>query len=127
MVLVLLTTTFALAQESDRPSGYDVSTEVTIQGVVDQVDLQECCGDRAGLHLAVRVGELLYEVHLGPSEFVASKNFSFLCDDRVTVVGSKLTGFEPPTVLAREISVNDRTLTLRDAAGRPLWVARKPG
>jgi hypothetical protein len=68
-----------------------------------------------------------FDVHLGPAAFVSSKNFEFAKGDRIAVTGSKVKMSGEDVIIAREIKKADKTLTLRDAQGFPLWSGRGRG
>ena len=60
-------------------------------------------------------------VHLGPTTFVKQQRIEIKNGDRIEVLGSRLVGYEPSRILAREVRTADNAWTLRDPAGRPLW------
>jgi hypothetical protein len=78
----------------------------------------------SGTHVFVDTGDGVREVVLGPSAFLDENGFAFAQGDDLEVTGSatRCCGAQP--VLAREIRKGERTLTLRDAAGRPAWGGR---
>jgi len=104
---------------------YEVSTEATITGTVEDV-LQPQRGRMMGTHLVVKTSAETIEVHVGPSNFVSGKGFTFAKGDSVQVVGSKVTIEGKEALIAREVTRGGKTLTLRDKTGRPLWAGRKP-
>jgi len=103
---------------------YEVSTEATITGTVEDV-LQPQRGRMMGTHLVVKTSAETIEVHVGPSNFVSGKGFTFAKGDSVQVVGSKVTIEGKEALIAREVTRDGKTLTLRDKTGRPLWAGRK--
>lgn len=107
-----------------RMPRYDASTEITVTGTVQDV-LHPQMGRMEGTHLLLKTETETLEVHLGPSSFVSGKGFSFAKGDSVQVLGSKVTVGGNPAVLAREVTKDGKTLTLRDKTGRPLWAGRK--
>ena len=107
-----------------RMPRYDASTEVTISGTVQDV-LHPQMGRMDGTHLVLKTETETIEVHLGPSNFVSDKGFTFAKGDSVQVLGSKVTIGGNQAVLAREVTKDGKTLTLRDKTGRPLWAGRK--
>jgi hypothetical protein len=107
---------------------YDISTETTFTGTVDEVrTIPGPAGGPGGLHLMVRTDAGVSEVHLGPVTFTRSKNFEFAEGDVISVTGSKVTVGGLDAVLAREITRGDDVLTLRDARGVPLWAGGPRG
>jgi len=100
--------------------GYQVSTETTITGTVEDV-VQPARGRMMGTHLLVKTEAGTIEVHLGPSAFLSREGFSFAKGDTVEVVGSKMTMGGGEVIIARELSKDGKKLTLRDKTGRPVW------
>jgi hypothetical protein len=113
------------ACRSDVPK-YDPTTETTIAGTVEKVELVDCCCPRGGtgMHLVVQTGAESIEVHLGPSSFIAEHQMELAPDDALEIVGSRVVCGGERVLLARQVTAGDRTLTLRDAQGRPEWSGR---
>lgn len=100
---------------------YSPSTEVTVQGTVEEVSEHASPMGWPGTHLTVKAEKETLEVHLGPSSFLGDKKFSFAKGDRIEVTGSKIKFEGADALLAREVKKGGQTLTLRDAQGIPLW------
>ena len=110
---------------------YNTGTEVTITGTVDQV--QQVTGTRAGgqawncprgwsgTHLMLNTEAGTLVVHVGPSAYLASKNFSIAKGDRLTIVGSRVQYQGSDFLIAKEITKGSEVLRLRNSAGFPLW------
>ena len=111
----------AFAQGAGGMRNYDPKTEVTVRGVVE--DVQELSGRQGGkgTHLLLKTESGTLPVHVGPSAYIAKKQFSFSKDDQITVLGSKVTIAGKETILAREITKDGKTLVLRNAQGIPEW------
>lgn len=110
------------------PGNYDVGTELTFAGTVQEVlTLPGPAGGPGGLHVTVRSETGIHDVHLGPAAFMQSQGWEFAAGDAITVTGSKVTVNGQEAVLAREIHKGDRALTLRDARGIPAWAGRGRG
>ncbi len=123
--LSLAASAFAQRGMGRGPMHYDAATEVTLSGTVDEVKQTQSPGrGMGGVHLIFSTATGPLEVLLGPASFVSSKDFSFAKGDALTVTGSKITTAGQEVVVAREITKGDRTLTLRDARGFPLWSGR---
>lgn len=105
---------------------YNPATETTLKGTIEAVT-QPTSGQMMGTHLTVKAGDETREVMLGPSNFIASKNFSFAKGDSVEVTGSKVTMGGTEYVIAREVIKDGKTLTLRDNSGTPQWARRGRG
>lgn len=109
-------------------ANYDVTTETTVTGTIDEVrTIEPTGGAMGGVHLIVNTPSGLAEVHVGPAWFVSSKNITFAKDDALTIVGSTTKMAGKDVVIAREITRGSQTLTLRDAKGLPLWSGPRRG
>lgn len=101
---------------------YNPSTEVTVKGTVEQV--REVTGRRRGwngTHLTLRTAKETFDVHLGPSSFLAEKGFKFAKGDQIEVTGSKVKYNGAEALIARQVKKEGKTLVLRDARGIPEW------
>ena len=123
LALILLTTAGLGAQERRQggPPPYDPSKEVTVTGVVKGMESIEVPdGKRAILVLTVNNENL--GILLGPEPWVQKQGVTFAAGASVQVVG--LTGYRfngGPAMMPRTVKVGSKTLTLRDATGKPLW------
>lgn len=111
------------------PPMYDVKTETTITGTVDSVETITGAGARGGraiggTHLVVKTEKEAVAVHVGPTAYLAEKGITFAKGDPVEILGSRVTIDKEAFLIARQIKKGDKTWTLRDASGRPLWSGR---
>jgi hypothetical protein len=121
-ILVVNVASVASAQRGMRRGGnYNVSTETTLMGTVDNVATIASERRGGGQHITLITASGPIEVHVGPAWYVSSKHVTFTKGDQVTVVGSKVTMDSRDVMLAREIRKGDQVLKLRDASGVPLW------
>lgn len=111
----------AFAQGGGQARLYNPATEATVQGSVSAVTTVTGRRGWNGVHLTVQTSEGKYDVHIGPSDYIASKEFTFSEGDQVEVTGSKLEVNGTSTLIAREIKKDGKVLTLRDKQGFPLW------
>jgi hypothetical protein len=111
----------AVSAQTARMPNYDPNSEVKISGTVQNV--QQVTGRHgwAGTHLMVKTESETFDVHLGPADYLARKNFSFAKGDPVEVTGSRMKWNGADVLIAREISKNGKTLVLRNAQGIPQW------
>ena len=114
---------------------YDPSTETTVKGTVQEVQeltgkpmpglsgtmSSTCPRGWSGAHLTLRTDQGTLIVHVGPTAYLMSKNFSFSKGDELTITGSKVKYQGSDFLIAREITKGSQVLTLRDAKGFPLW------
>ena len=121
-LLLAFVTTIASAQygRGGMPQ-YDPKTEVTVKGTIQ--DVQQQTGKRgwSGTHLILKTDAGTFDVHVGPSSYIAQKEFSFAKGDTIDVVGSKITITSKEALLAREITKDGKTLVLRNGQGIPEW------
>ena len=106
---------------------YNPSTETNIKGTVEEVKTIQHGRMMTGTHLIVKTGDATQEVMLGPSNFVSSKGFTFAKGDSVELIGSKVTMTGQDYIIAREITKDGKTLTLRDKNGVPEWAGMGRG
>lgn len=99
---------------------YDPATETKVTGIVEEVT-QQTHGGMMGTHLTLKTESAVKTAVLGPSNFIASKGFSFAKGDSVAVTGSKVTMNGAEYIVAREVEKNGKVLVLRDKTGRPEW------
>jgi hypothetical protein len=126
-VVVAGGSTLMAAQRGARqgPANYNVATEVTLAGTVDQViEIPAPGRGEGGVHLMLRTEAGLTEVHLGPRAFMTGKGFTFAKGDAISVTGSKVRMDDQDVVLAKEVRRGAESLTLRTAEGFPLWSGR---
>jgi hypothetical protein len=132
ILATLVSLTLAPAASAQSGSGrgrggnYDPATETTLSGQVTKAEEVLPAGRSGrrglgGLHLELKTGDATVVVHLGPAAFVKENGFNVAVGDRLEITGSRVTVDGDAVLLAREIKKDDRTLTLRDASGRPLW------
>lgn len=113
-----------LAQGSGPGKGmrnYDPKTEVTVKGTIEDVQQQTRKAGWSGTHLMLKTDAATIDVHVGPSSYIAQKQFTFAKGDPIEVVGSKVAMAGQEALLAREITKNGKTLVLRNTKGIPEW------
>jgi hypothetical protein len=99
---------------------YDPKTETTVKGTVEKV--MEIGEQRwTGTHLTLRTSKQTYDVHVGPSAYLAKSGFTFAIGDQIEVTGSKIKSDGVDAIVAREIKKDGSVLTLRDRSGIPSW------
>lgn len=122
VLVVLLGVAFAQGPGQGRGMGfgpYDPSAETTVVGTVELVQQHPGRGAGMGTHLLLKTKDSKLDVHVGPSWYIDKNGFSFAEGDTVEVTGSLLKTKDG--ILARVIKKGDKTLTLRNNSGRPLW------
>jgi hypothetical protein len=125
LALVLLSPLTAQGTGSRAMPNYDPQSEITFDGEISEVSFPESPMGWKGVHLRLTTDEGVRIVHLGPAAYVEDQGFSFTAGDRIEVIGSRVKCDGEDVVLAREVSIGERRLRLRDETGRPLWAGRR--
>ena len=113
---------WAQAQKSaDEGPKYDVKSEVTVKGTVEEVKEVPNPKGQIGIHLMVKSGSEILEVRLCPNSFLKEFEVVFNKGDQLTITGSKVKVDDKPVILARQIEFGNNTITLRDPQGAPVW------
>jgi hypothetical protein len=95
---------------------YDGTHEVTLNGTIEQVVTKHVVGSPAGMHLLVMGPEGVVDAHVGPFLSKATRD-SLQAGSRIRVVGAMTTLRGKSYLLARVLTVNDRTITVRGSRG----------
>ena len=121
-LLVFAGTVFAQGM-GQRRQFYDPSTVKTIIGTIASVDSQTTPrGDIYMERLSVQDSSGIDSVMVGPTNYLDSQNISFSKGDSIQVTGSKVTFRDNQFLIAGQIIVKGKTITLRDDSGRPVWM-----
>jgi hypothetical protein len=103
---------------------YDPATEMTLCGTVAEAGEVDCSGGPPGMkgtHFTLKSGEQSFDVHLGPTNYLADRKFASGKGEQVVVTGSKVRQGGAEMILAREVKSGEQTITLRDSLGIPAW------
>jgi hypothetical protein len=98
-------------------SQYNQGTETTVEGTILSVNPQA----PGGMHVTLDTDRGQYDVHLGPQWYLDQQQVSLNPGDRIQVTGSEQMIGGQPSVIARQVTENGNTVTLRTASGIPLW------
>lgn len=126
-LLVLMISGMALAPQEKNPPAqnsyaYDQSRQQTINGLVAETKDYHCpVSGTVGSHITVKLDIGSIEVHLAPASFMKQYEIMIRKDDRVTIVGSKITYDGKPALIAKSVTVGRETFNFRDPKGLPLW------
>jgi hypothetical protein len=116
-----------LAQTVATPrTEYDRTTESAIAGTVVGVDVYRV-DSAVGVHLIVNTGQALVNVVAGPATYLGQNNFSFLLDDRIVVIGPRVSRAGYASVWARTIAKGSTMLVMRNEDGTPKWTPATDG
>jgi hypothetical protein len=118
---------YASPAAQERRSGgggppYDVAAETTIKATVSRLFEIPAGPDRRMTILTVTADGKTLHLILAPPDFMAKNTFAPKAGDTVEVTGvAGLRVNGEPAMLTRQVRSGGRTLTLRDATGRPAW------
>ncbi len=106
-----------------RAIAYNSSNEVTVQGVVQDVQEFYCpiSGDE-GSHLMVKTENGTLQVHVAPKRFLHGNSMSFSKGDQIQVVGSRIIYLGHDALIARTVVRGNQTMAFRKPDGKPVWV-----
>jgi hypothetical protein len=121
--------TAGVAWASDRAvccPNYELAQETTLEGVIEKVETRYGQAGSPGIHLVVRAGETVYDVHVGPRRYYRRQGIELAAGDAITLVAAPVRGVTsvpeaPQEVVARSIRRGDETLVLREPDGAPRW------
>jgi hypothetical protein len=106
------------------PSGrmYDPATVETVRGEVTAVTMAAHGGGRGpGVHVQLRTASGSLEVRLGPAWYLEREKLALGVGDEIEVTGSRVSANGQPALIARHLKKGDRSVSLRDERGLPLW------
>lgn len=130
MGLTVCPVAFAQASDYQPTRNYDPSKEISVEGVVDSFVYRDQARHRpwdVGVHFNLSVAPSAshtaanYFVHVGPKSRVECLIRSLKVGDAVTVVGALVQIDGKEGLIARQILDDGELVTLRDAAGRPVF------
>lgn len=99
---------------------YNPSAEVRFSAVITGVR-QVTEGPLTGTHVTAQSKAGVADVYLGPSDFLKIFKTNFPVGAGIQVIGARATVGDGQTIMAREVTEGDTTLTLRDFGGAPVW------
>ncbi len=100
---------------------YNPQTVTTIKGML-QGQATATGGRGMGMGAwTVKTDQGDLSVHLGPPWYLSQQQVSLKAGDAVEVTGSKVDFNGQSHLVAREFTVNGKTVKLRDDQGTPLW------
>jgi hypothetical protein len=136
LLLLSVATLPSLAQRGiDRGAqgpAYDAKTEITLTGKVSEIQQMTMpqnpppgrgpmMAGMGGVHLTLITKDGSKDIRLGPSSYLAEKNFTIHIGDTLEITGSLVKMGAAEAVIAREVKKGSETLVLRDKNGMPLW------
>lgn len=103
------------------PPKYDRNTEVTIIGVIEEVQFKSMPFRGRGIFIELGTEKGPTKVIVGPAKYLEKHNFSLNPGDQLEIVGSKVRFRGADAVLARSMKKGSTVLMLRNEAGDPQW------
>src|ERR1700690_3753843 len=95
---------------------YDAAHETTFEGTIQEVVLKHTPGSPGGMHLMVAGPQGLVDAHIGP--FMSKETKEVLqAGVPVRVVGANTTVRGRTYFMARQLTVDGKTITVRNARG----------
>jgi hypothetical protein len=107
---------------------YDAAHETTLNGTIEKVVTQHTAGSPAGMHLLVAGPQGVVDAHIGP--FLTKETKQALQEGTpVRIVGAMTSLHGKDYLLARLLTVGDRTVTVRSEHGllAPVPSGRRSG
>ncbi len=103
---------------------YNGKTMENVDGIVTAVQrFIPGRGMSAGVHLLVRAGVEVVDVHLGPQWYIENQDITIQPKDQIEVKGSRVMFRGQPAIIAGEVKKGEDILKLRDDTGFPAWIA----
>jgi DNA/RNA endonuclease YhcR with UshA esterase domain len=123
----VLAATLLIAQSGQRGMhNYNPQTETTVSGTIQEVTQHPGQRGGTGTDLVVKTEQGAVDVFVGPTWYISKQGFSFAKGDAIEVTGSKTAAAGQNGIIAREIKKSGKSLTLREASGRPMWAGGPP-
>lgn len=127
LAMALLVPLSAFAQQTNGISPapkYNVSSEVTLKGTVDEVK-ELPVGKESHVHLMLKTATETLEVRLCPTVYLKDFDVTFEKGQQIEVTGSRVKVDDKDVILAREVVNGNSTVVLRDKSGAPVWTWMK--
>jgi hypothetical protein len=121
LTLWLAASTMLVAAQGGGSFTYDPAAEVSLSGTIMHVVSFAAPDGSVGVHFDLKTDKGLLNVHVGPAIYIGQENFWFFADEKIDVVGVKATIDGNKSLVLRTLTKGDKTLTLRDPSGTPLW------
>jgi hypothetical protein len=101
---------------------YDRAGENIYAGTIKTVVSFPAADGSVGVHFDLKTDvDKVVSVHVAPAMYVGMQNFWFFADDKIEVIGSKVTVDGNVAIWAKAIQKGSTVLALRGADGLPKW------
>lgn len=108
-------------RSSAAPSGTAATIRIVDGKIAEVVYLPGATSDTASVEIRLQASEQSRLVRLAPTGFLKGSGLLLREGDAVTVKGFAVSGMEGDLIVATEIRKGEKTVSLRDASGRPAW------
>lgn len=106
------------AQGAGRAAIYNIATETSVSGTLAQPPAR----GRMGMYLSVQRDDgAMMDVRVAPRSYLAARGVTLSQGDQLEFTGSKVVIEGAAVLLARQMTKEGRTLSMRDRNGHPLW------
>ena len=106
---------------------YDRAAEETVSGKIVHVVSFPAADGAVGVHFDFQTPAGMLNVHVAPALFVGQKNAWYFADEQLEIVGVKAFIDGNKSFIARSVTKDGKTLTLRGADGKPAWTPAGEG
>jgi hypothetical protein len=106
---------------------YNAAEEVTISGTILHLVSFAAPDGSVGVHFDLKTPAGMVNVHVAPAVFIGQSNFWFFADNEVQIVGVKAFMDGNKSFIARAVTKDGKTLTVRGADGKPAWTPASDG
>ena len=100
---------------------YNPAREVPFEGTIGKVRMFRFLSRDPALGVELSTGEPPTLILIAPSGFLSGKGFAAAAGLQIKGVGARKSLKGGRTIIAREITLQGRTLKVRDRGGRQLW------
>jgi len=122
VVLLIVFLTAVRSPQKQGPPSYNAAAEVQVSGTVQEVREYFCAiSEEQGTHLLLHSNQGDILVHVAPARFLRTQQFAVHANDAVSVVGTRVHYQGEDAILAREVTLGNEVLIVRDRQGHPLW------
>jgi hypothetical protein len=106
---------------------YNPAAEVTVSGKILHLASFPAADGGVGVHFDLQTAAGMLNIHVAPAMFIGQSNFWFYADSDVEIVAVKVALDGNKYFIARAVTKDGKTLTLRGSDGKPAWTPASEG
>ena len=106
---------------------YDRADETTVSGMILHVVPFAAPDGGVGVHFDLRGPNGMINVHVAPAAYIGQQNVSFFADQEIEITGVMVVQDGNRSLVARVITADHKTFTLRADDGKPVWTPQVEG